>query len=208
VSYSAFKSALPRVRRWPRTRQPIGIRPLSSFDIDQAALAARQPFDQRGIKPKGASHAIQLRAEVLALALCDPFTGEQFCDGARGVLQNTDIAELLDLYDSWLAVQEENTPTSYEALEAEMQLDLRRRGQTACELGPVITSKTPADFFGMPGRDITDGQICYWAALRNAHYEVYERKREGWNGGPTTKGLERKAKRLRKSARRGEESKS
>jgi hypothetical protein len=84
-----------------------------------------------------------------------------------------------------------------DALEAEIELQLRSKGPAYYEVGAVVLSKTPAEFFGMPVRDITDGQMIYWTAMRNAHYEMFEKDKGGCKGGKTTAALKRKAKRLK-----------
>jgi hypothetical protein len=195
VDFAVYKSSLPRVRRWPGTHKPVGVRPLSSFHLDQAHLAAQQPFKLRGIKPSGTHFHLLHRAEVLALGLCCPKTHQAIGDADQFLAVN-DTAGIVALYNLWESVQEEHTPHC-DALEAEIELQLRTKGPAYYEVGAVVVTKTPADFFGVPVRDITDGQLIYWTAIKNAHYETFEKDKDGCKGGKTTAALKRRARRLR-----------
>jgi hypothetical protein len=204
VDLAGLKSAQPRLRYWPGTTSPLGVLPLSSQQIDAAEFAARQPFDLRGIEPKGHRFAILQHAEILARALVDPETGAAL--GTAGeILAMTDDAGIVALTELWLKVQAESVEGGRK-LEAEIELQFREKGPALADAAGIVTSKSPADFFGVAGHDITDGQISYWIAIRNVHHDQFERESDGWNGGKTTKALEKRAGRSARIKARRERS--
>lgn len=193
-----YRWAGPRLRLWPGTGELVGLRPLPVADIEQARVVAAQHYQAHGWEPDGAAELL-CTAEILARALCEPEPPHDPLGDARWLLASTIPPQLEQLAALWLEVDTEHLPDQRQ-LEAEIELRIAEGDGVAIADGvAAISAQSPAEFYGVPGAQVTAGQLLYFSTLSAVYHRSVDRSRKRW---VSKKALRKQAGRSEPTSRR------
>lgn len=188
MDHLTYRSAGPRLRRVAGLNRPVGIKPLSRSQIDEAIRAVDDLWSAYGAARGSGPYRVAVCASILRTALTDsepPFRPLSCIDGSPCLIES--------LFEAWRDVQQEHWPDT-DRLEAEVTLQFAeseinaaaaRQARMSGYPEPVFddtplasdaisaaVSKTPGQFFGLEEPMVTDAQLAYWLTLRAVHQQV------------------------------------